>query len=242
MSLIQAKNITHKFTNILVLKNISFKVNKKEFVAFVGPLGCGKTTLLKILAGLLSSQKGQVYLSNKQVLKPNPKLAFIFQKANLLPWLTVKQNISLPLKIQKAKKVNLEKKVNQILSFINLVKFKDYYPHHLSGGMEQLAAIARAFISPAEILLLDEPFAHLDSLTREKMNLELLKLWRLKKKTIILVTHNLEEAVFLSQKIFILSKRPAKIKKIIKLNLAYPRKINSPKFFENISQIKKIFV
>ena len=242
MSIIRAEKISFAFGKLEVLKNISLEVKKGQFLALVGPLGCGKTTLLKILGGLIKPVKGKVYLGNHLLTKPSAEISFVFQKSNLMPWRTVLKNITLPLEIKKLSQREIRKRVKKILKLINLEKFKDVYPVSLSGGMEQLTAIARSFITEAKILLLDEPFVSLDEMTREKMNQELLKLWQKKRKTIILVTHSIKEAVFLADKVLIMTKRPGTIESIVKINLPRPRKlsmINSPKFNLMVKAVRK---
>jgi NitT/TauT family transport system ATP-binding protein len=234
MDILKAEKISLCFDNLEVLNNISFDLKKGEFLGIVGPLGCGKTSLLKVLGGLIKPNKGKAYL--------NGKIAFVFQKANLMPWRTVFQNITLPLEIKKISKEKTVKKALKILKLVNLEKFKDVYPNSLSGGMEQLTAISRAFISEADILLLDEPFASLDAITREKMNQQLLRLWQKKRKTIVLVTHSITEAIFLSDRILVMSQRPGTIKSKIKINFKRPRKaavMNSSGFNQMIKKIKR---
>jgi len=242
MSVFRAEKISFTFGKLKVLKNISLDVKKGQFLALVGPLGCGKTTLLKILGGLTKPPKGKVYLGNHLLTKPSAEISFVFQKSNLMPWRTVLKNITLPLEIKKFSQKEIKKKVKTILKLINLEKFKDVYPVSLSGGMEQLTAIARSFITDTKILLLDEPFVSLDEMTREKMNQELLNLWQKKRKTIILVTHSIKEAVFLADKVLIMSQRPGTIKSIVKINLPRPRKlsmINSSEFSLMVKTIRK---
>jgi len=244
VTILKTEKISHNFNQLKVLEKISLEIKKGQFVSLVGPLGCGKTTLLKILEGLVKPSKGKVFFNRQRLIKPSRKISFVFQKPALMPWRTVTKNISLPLEIAGLPQKKTEKKVRQILKLINLTGFKDYYPASLSGGMKQLTSIARAFVSPSQLLLLDEPFASLDALTREKMNLQLLKLWQKKKKTIILVTHSLQEAVFLTDQVIVLSKKPAKIKKIIKTNLDRPRKLcllNKKEINQKIRQIRAYF-
>lgn len=223
MILLKLKNIFLKFSSLEVLKDISFGVKDKEIIALVGPLGCGKTTLLKIIGGLIKPTTGEIVVNNRILTKPTKQIAYVFQKSNLMPWRTVEQNIALPLEIQGLDAKIIKQKVSLMLRLIKLEKFRNFYPKHLSGGMEQLTALARAFISDAPILLLDEPFASLDSITREQMNLELIKLWQKKQKTIILVTHNIEEAIWLADKIIVFTSRPAEIIKTFKIDFLRQR-------------------
>lgn len=241
MAVLKAESVNLGFNQLEVLKNISLEVKKNQFLSLVGPLGCGKTTLLKVLGGLIKPNRGKVYLKNQLLTKPSTQISFVFQKSNLMPWRTVWKNITLPLEIKKVKQNKIKKKADKVLKLVGLEKFKDYYPHSLSGGMEQLTAIARAFIADAQVLLLDEPFASLDAFSREKMNDQLLKLWQKQKRTIILVTHSVREAVFLSDNVLVMTPRPGTIKKEFKINFPRPRKIgliNSKKFNLIVKDVK----
>ena len=232
------KNYHTKQKTIKVFENLSFSVKKKEFLTLIGPSGCGKTTLLNILSGLLKPTRGQVLFEGKKVTKPSPKIGVVFQNPTLLPWRTISQNLSLPLEIKNS---SSKKKVNVILKLIGLTEFAHTFPHQLSGGMQQLVNIGRALISNPQILLLDEPFGFLDALTRQQMNEKLQKICLKEKKTTILVTHSIEEAVFLSDRVLVLSSRPAKILKNIKIPFPYPRSeflLRSPRFFSLTLQLR----
>jgi NitT/TauT family transport system ATP-binding protein len=223
--IIEVKNLSFSYQNLKVLDNVSFFCTKNEFLAVVGPLGSGKTTLIKLIAGLKKPDKGKVIFQGKNVEKPTRDIGLVFQKSNLLPWLTVWQNITLPLKLQRLPNKKIEKKGMEMINLVGLKKFKNYYPKDLSGGMTQLTALTRAFAADSKLLLLDEPFASLDIIKREEMNLELLKLWQQKQKTIIFITHSIEEAVFLANRALILSPRPGNIKADIKIILKRPRSL-----------------
>jgi NitT/TauT family transport system ATP-binding protein len=233
------KTYKAKQKSLLVFKNLSFSVKSKEFLTIIGPSGCGKTTILNILAGLLKPTDGEVLLEDKKVTQPSPKIGVVFQNPTLLPWRTLNQNLSLPLEIKNSPS---KKKVNIILKLIGLSEFAHSYPHELSGGMQQLISIGRALISSPQILLLDEPFGFLDALTRQQMNEKLQKICLKEKKTTILVTHSIEEAIFLSNRVIVLSRRPAKILKEIKIPFPYPRSeslLRSPKFSSIYWQIRQ---
>ena len=208
---------------IPVIKNISVMAQSGEFLCFVGPSGCGKTTLLRLLAGLQQPDAGEVRLKGQNLTGPHADMAVVFQKANLMPWRTVLENALLPLQVQKITGEAAQKQAESILDLVGLADFMGHYPHQLSGGMQQRVAIARAYISDPKVLLLDEPFGALDAMTREKLNQELLRLWQVKQKTILMVTHDINEAVYLADRILVLSQRPALIATEIPVTLARPR-------------------
>lgn len=232
---VEVKDLTKYYGRLHILDKISFDVKEGEFVSIIGPSGCGKTTLLKILGGLRSFTKGDV--------KVKEKFGFVFQDPTLLPWRTSLKNIELPLEIFGRK--NSSRSPQELLKVVGLSGFENYYPNELSGGMQQRVAIARALIFRPSILLMDEPFGALDEITRNKMNLELLRILREEKKTvstIIFVTHSIPEAVFLSDRVIVLSQRPAKVEKIIEINLSKPRKTemkHSKNYLELVECLRK---
>jgi NitT/TauT family transport system ATP-binding protein len=209
--------------HLLALANISFTVSAREFLCIVGPSGSGKTTLLQILAGLLPPTKGQVWLAGAPLTEPRPEISIVFQKPNLMPWRTVLDNVLLPLQIQAVPAAEAQRRSQEVLALVGLSEFATAYPKQLSGGMEQRVAVARALIQQPQILLLDEPFGALDALTRERLNLELLRLWHSRNLTAIMVTHNIREAVFLADRVLVLSPRPAVIAAEFKVDLPRPR-------------------
>ncbi len=209
--------------NLLTIANISFTVSSGEFLCIVGPSGSGKTTLLQILAGLLPPTKGQVWLAGALLTKPQPEISIVFQKPNLMPWRTVLDNVLLPLQLQAIPTLEAQRRGQEVLALVGLSEFASAYPKQLSGGMEQRVAVARALIQQPTILLLDEPFGALDALTRERLNLELLRLWQSRKLTAVMVTHNIQEAVFLADRVLVLSPRPATISAEFMINLPRPR-------------------
>jgi NitT/TauT family transport system ATP-binding protein len=208
---------------LLALAHISFSVAAGEFLGIVGPSGCGKTTLLQLIAGLVAPTKGQVWLAGNQLTKPHPEISMVFQKPNLMPWRTVLENVLLPLQIQAVPMAEAKKQGQEVLALVGLSEFAAAYPKQLSGGMEQRVAVARALIQRPSILLLDEPFGALDALTRERLNLELLRLWQNQHLTAIMVTHNIREAVFLADRVLVLSPRPGTISAEFSINLPRPR-------------------
>ncbi|GIK41949.1 MAG: ABC transporter ATP-binding protein [Chloroflexota bacterium] len=210
-------------STLLAIANISFTVSPGEFLAIVGPSGSGKTTLLQLLAGLMPPTKGQVRLDGVPLTKPQPEIAIVFQKPNLMPWRTVLDNVLLPLQIQGVSAGEAQHQGQEVLALVGLSEFALAYPKQLSGGMEQRVAVARALIQQPQILLLDEPFGALDALTRERLNGELLRLWQNQNLTALMVTHNIREAVFLADRVLVLSPRPATIAAEFAINLPRPR-------------------
>jgi len=226
------KNLSLSFTDkqggqIQVLKKLSFSINKGEFISIVGPSGCGKTSLLYLLGGLLQPGNGEILLNDKQVIGPGKDRSIVFQDSLLLPWRTVSGNVSYGLEIQKVSKEEIKKRSQYYIDLVQLSGFENYYPHQLSGGMKQRVNLARALCSDPEILLLDEPFAHLDAQTRELMQKELLNIYQKTKKTFIFVTHDIEEALFLADRVVVLSKRPGQIKEVLNVHLPRPRKLTA---------------
>ncbi len=192
----------------------------------MGPSGCGKTTLLRLLAGLLPPDRGEVRLNGQLLREPCSDIGLVFQKANLMPWRNVFDNILLPLQIQGVPKTQAYKRVEQALTMVGLGDFAAAYPRELSGGMQQRVSIARALVHKPKILLLDEPFGALDALTRERLNLELLQLWQASRKTVVMVTHNIQEAVFLADRVLVLSQRPGRVSANIPIPLPRPRELS----------------
>lgn len=227
---IEIKNLRKIFSSggkdnrkVAAIEDLSFKVGEGEFVAVVGPSGCGKTTLLRLIGDILKPTSGEILIGGSPPDKArlNHEFGFVFQKPVLLPWRTVTENISLPLEIIEGSKS--KRKARELAEFVGLGDFINNLPHELSGGMEQRVAIARALVFNPRILLMDEPFSALDEITRDHMNMELLRIWNRLKPTVVYVTHSVKEAVFLADRIVVLSERPARVKKIIKVSLKRPR-------------------
>jgi NitT/TauT family transport system ATP-binding protein len=205
------------------LIDISFEITPGEFVCLVGPSGSGKSTLLRILAGLIQPEEGHVWLDGELVQAPGPSIGIVFQKANLMPWRTVIDNIALPLELAEVQRADSLRRANELIDLVGLQGFARAYPRGLSGGMEQRVAIARALIHHPSILLLDEPFGSLDALTRERMALELTRIWSKQKTTVVMVTHSIPEAVFLSDRVLVMTDRPGRIAADFRINLTRPR-------------------
>lgn len=209
------KSFPHKDKgDLIVLDDINLEIEKGQFVSIVGPSGCGKSTLLYLIAGLETANKGQIKLNNEIVKGPSSDRVVVFQEAGLFPWLTVLENVTYGLKLKNIGKSDAEAKAIQMLKMVHLKNYIDSYPHQLSGGMKQRVAIARALVMEPDVLLMDEPFAALDEQTRMVLHKELLEIWKKTKVTIVFITHNIREAVQLSEKIVVLATRPGRVKKI----------------------------
>ncbi|MFC5530448.1 ABC transporter ATP-binding protein [Cohnella yongneupensis] len=214
------KSFEHEGEAKLVLSEIGFEVKQGEFVTIIGPSGCGKSTLLKVIAGLDRGDSGSVRLSGSEIQSPSQDKGFIFQEHRLFPWLTVEQNIAADLSL---KNKEVRQKVDEMIELVRLKGFEKSYPKQLSGGMSQRVAIARTLLRNPQVLLLDEPFGALDAFTRAHMQESLLEIWRQNHTTMLLVTHDIDEAVFLSNRIIVMDARPGTIKATISIDLPYPR-------------------
>jgi len=244
--IVEVKKITKYYNSLHVLDEIDFNINYEKFISIIGPSGCGKTTLLKIISGLIKPTKGEIIIKENSVetsLKRR-KLGLVFQSPVLLPWRNALKNVELPLEILNYK--SSQNSPKKLLEVVGLKNFENFYPNELSGGMQQRVAIARALTFEPSVLLMDEPFGALDEITRDEMNLELLRILEEERSTIstvIFVTHSIPEAVFLSDKIIVLSERPARIEKIIDVDLPRPRISEikySKKYIELIKCVKKL--
>jgi NitT/TauT family transport system ATP-binding protein len=224
---LQVTHLTKTYLNqqnkLTVIDRLSFEIATGEFVCIVGPSGCGKTTLLRLLAGLHPPDKGEIRLNDALLTSPSSEIGLVFQKANLMPWRTVFDNVMLPLQVKHLPDDEAKQRVIQALKLVGLSDFNDSYPHHLSGGMEQRVAIARALVHKPKILMLDEPFRALDALSREKLNQEFLQVWQAEQSTILMVTHDIQEAVYLADRVLVLSQRPARLARDIPITLPRPR-------------------
>jgi len=205
-----------------VIGGLDFEVQRSQFVSILGPSGCGKTTLLRVIAGLIKPTSGKVSFGRGYFSGP-PQIGLAFQQANLMPWRNVQANIALPLEVTGHQRTEIDEHVGNLIHLVGLEGFEKTYPHDLSGGMQQRVSIARALIREPDLLLLDEPFGSLDALTRERMGDELLALWQASRKTVIMVTHSISEAVYLSDRVIVLTPRPARINLDIKITLPRPR-------------------
>lgn len=236
-ALLSIKNLRKEFSTrdgegLLALGSVSFDVYPEEFVSIVGPSGCGKTTLLKIIAGLIEKTDGEIYV-DEQSFDPTREVGFVFQKPLLLNWRKVLDNVLLPIEILKYDRKKYIPKAMELLELVGLTGFEQAYPNELSGGMQQRVSLARALIHDPKVILMDEPFGALDAITREKMNLELQRIWSESKKTIIFITHEINEAVFLSDRVVVLSARPSRMVGAMDIEFERPRNLEvrtSPQF------------
>ena len=222
----------------------SINIENGEFVSILGPSGCGKSTLMLMVAGLMESTSGKVEFERKLVKGPKTDIGIMFQDNTLVPWRTVKGNIELQLDLRGLNIKEYQDQIYNILKSCKLEDFAERYPSELSGGMQQRAAFCQAMIHDPKIILLDEPLGKLDAMTREKIRADFQKLWMVKKPTVIFVTHSIEEAVQLSSRVILISPRPGKIDREIKIDLPYPRDLNvkrSPKFVEYVNLIQEVF-
>jgi NitT/TauT family transport system ATP-binding protein len=238
---IQDVSKTYAGGNIHALDRISIDVSDGEFVCIVGPSGCGKSTLLKMIAGLDDFDDGEIAIGDQAVAGPSRNVGVVFQAANLLPWLTVRENIRLPLRVG-GKHAPAEHRVDQLLDMTGLQEFAKRYPYELSGGMQQRAGICRALVRDPSILLMDEPFGALDALTRERMNLELQRIWQASGKTVLLITHSISEAIFLADRVVVMSARPGRVLKELRIDIPRPRSndtiIRHPDYADLAKQIR----
>ena len=236
--------ITLRGERVHALSDINVDVGEGEFVTVVGPSGCGKTTLLRILGGLLRRTGGDVILAGSPVDGPRRDIGIVFQNPILLPWRTVLDNAMLPAEVLGLPREQYRERALDLLKMVGLQGFEDKYPMELSGGMQQRAAITRALLHDPAILLMDEPFGALDAMTREQMNLELQRIWRESGKTILLITHSIPEAVFLGDRILVMTPRPGRLAEVIAVDIPRPRTLDmmaTPRFGEITLEIRALF-
>lgn len=234
---LEVKNLVKKFGDLLVLDDISFNVRENEFLCIVGPTGCGKTTFLNSLSKLYNITSGEILINGEPVNLKKHNIAYIFQEYSNMPWLTMRQNVEFGLRIKRLPEDVIKERADYFLNMVGLMKFENYYPSQLSASMLQRAAIARAFAVKPEVLLMDEPYGQLDIELRFRLEDELIRLWKEVGTTVIFITHNIEEAVYLSERILVLTNKPTKIKAEIKNDLPRPRDISDPQFVELRNQV-----
>lgn len=234
---LQVEGITKEFTNkdeqkLIALRDVNISVNVGEFICIVGPSGCGKTTLLRIIAGLETATNGNIYIDGRVMNEPGPEKGLVFQEFALFPWRSVEKNIEFGLQFTNVPQTARKGIIEKYLKMVNLAGWESRYPFELSGGMKQRVAIARALATDPEILLMDEPFGSLDAQTRNTLQDELLRIWRETGKTIIFVSHNIEEATYLGDRVLVLTARPGQIKNFYSIALPHPRERATSEFIK----------
>jgi NitT/TauT family transport system ATP-binding protein len=235
---------TRDGNEIHALKDVNLAIREREFISIVGPSGCGKTTLLKILSGTLSRSAGEISVSGQPHDGPSRDVGVVFQAPVLLPWRTVLQNVMVPIVVQRRPIAEFEPRARKLIAMVGLSGFEDRYPNELSGGMQQRVGICRALVHDPSFLLMDEPFGALDAMTRETMNEELQRIWQESQKTVLLVTHSIPEAVYLADRVVVMTPRPGRIVEVIDIDLPRPRRLamqNTPEFGRYTDAIRKHF-
>jgi NitT/TauT family transport system ATP-binding protein len=229
---------------LTAIEHLSLSVAAGEFVAVLGPSGCGKSTLLKVVSGLIAPSGGTVNLAGRPVSGPRPDVGIVFQQPTLLPWKTVRENILVPIRALRRPVADYAATTDRLLALVGLADFANHYPYELSGGMQQRVGVARGLVHDPHLLLMDEPFAALDAMTREHMMAELQALWMATRKSVLFITHSIPEAVFLADRIVVLSARPARTLEEIHIDLPRPRAIETmalPAFAELCTRLRRLF-
>jgi sulfonate transport system ATP-binding protein len=237
---IEVKNLTKSFGDLLVLNDISFNVEEGEFLSIVGPTGCGKTTFLNTLSTLMPPTKGGILIDGEPADPKKHNISFVFQEPTCMPWRTVKENVAYGMETKKFPKEKLEERLKYILNLVGLADTANLYPNQVSASMEQRIAVARAFAVDPDLLLMDEPYGQLDVKLRYYLEDELVRLWKTLNATVIFVTHNIEEAVYVAERILVLSNKPTKIKAEVRVDLPRPRSLIDPKFVEIRKQVTEL--
>jgi NitT/TauT family transport system ATP-binding protein len=235
--------LTKRFGDLEALRSLDLEIQRGEFISVVGPSGCGKTTFLRILAGLEPATSGEVLLDGRAVRKPGSDRGFVFQSDNLLPWRSVLANAMIGPEVAGNAGPAERRRTLDLLKLVGLAGFEDYYPRQLSGGMRQRVNLARALAIDPEILLMDEPFSALDAQTREIMQTELMRIWEQGRKTVIFVTHQIDEAVFLSDRVLVFARRPGRLQESVEITLARPRALpikRTPEFVRYVDHIWRL--
>lgn len=225
------------------LRDVSLQVQAGQFISIVGASGCGKTTLLRIVDGLRAPTRGEIWVDGHPVDRPGPDRGFVFQQDALFPWRTVLDNVIFGLEVQGKSKRDARQRADALLGLVGLTGFEQHFPHELSGGMRQRANLARALTIDPDVLLMDEPFASLDAQTREIMQAELLRIWRSNRKTVLFVTHQIDEAVYLSDRVVVMTSRPGQIKAVVDVDIPRPRDLSvkrTPRFLELVDEVWKM--
>jgi ABC-type nitrate/sulfonate/bicarbonate transport system ATPase subunit len=237
---IEVKDLTKRFGDLLVLDDISFNVAEGEFLSIVGPTGCGKTTFLNALSKLIPTTEGNIFIDGEPANPKKHNISFVFQEPTCMPWRTVRENVAYGMEVKRFPRERLEQRLNYILNLVGLSDTAELYPNQVSASMEQRMAVARAFAVDPDLLLMDEPYGQLDVKLRYYLEDELIRLWQTLKSTVIFVTHNIEEAVYVAERILVLSNKPTKIKAEVKVDLPRPRSLIDPNFVEIRKQVTEL--
>lgn len=247
--IIQIRNLSKVYRSqtgaeVNAIQSISFDVSVGEFISIVGPSGCGKSTLLKIIAGLLHRTHGSILLHGAEISRPSRQIGMIFQNPVLLPWKTVFDNVMVPIRVLGLRRLDFKDRAYALLRLVGLQEFEGKYPFELSGGMAQRTAIVRALVHDPEILLADEPFGSLDAMTREQMNIEIQRIWMESRKTILFVTHSILEAIFLADRVIVLSDRPSHVVDVVHVDFPRPRSLElmgTDRFGVYLGRVRRYF-
>ena len=234
---VSVRNLTKCFGDLKVLDNISFDIKKGEFICVVGPTGCGKTTFLNLLTRLIPQTSGEILIDGEPADPKKHNISFVFQEPSAFSWLTTQENIEYGLRIKKMPEEYIKQQSDKVISLLGLDRFRDAYPHEMSVSMEQRVVIGRAFAMNPDLLLMDEPYGQMDIKMRYFLEDEVIKLWKATGATVLFITHNLEEAVYLAERVLVLSAKPATIKAQVPINIERPRKVSDPAFIEVRKQI-----
>ncbi len=237
---IEVRNLTKRFGDLLVLNRINFHVAKGEFLAIVGPTGCGKTTFLNCLSKLVPTSEGDIFVDGEVADPKKHNISFVFQEPTCLPWRTVRQNVAYGMEIKGFKADHVRKRVDYMLDMVGLTDTQDLYPNQVSASMVQRITVARAFAVDPDLLLMDEPYGQLDVKLRYYLEDELVKLWQTLKSTVIFVTHNIEEAVYVAERVLVLSNKPTNIKAEVVVDLPRPRSLIDPAFVALRKQVTEL--
>jgi NitT/TauT family transport system ATP-binding protein len=244
MSVVRIEGVTKRFGRTVALRDVDLSIAEAEFVSLIGPSGCGKSTLLRIIGDLIKPTDGNIVVNGKTArqARKDRDYGIVFQDPVLYDWRTVGRNIALPLEMARWSRAKRTQRVQEMIELVELSGFEDHHPWQLSGGMQQRVSIARALSFDPALLLMDEPFGALDEMTRERLNMELLRIWEQSGSTIVFVTHSIAEAVFLSTRVVVMSPRPGRISSVISINLPQPRTAvtrEDPRFFELVTEVRE---
>lgn len=237
---ITVRNLTKRFGNLTVIDDVSFDVMENDLVAIVGPTGCGKTTFLNMLARLLEPTRGDILIDGKPADPRRHNLSFVFQEPTCLPWRTVEENVAYGMEVKGMNKADREKRAQEIINLVGLSSCAELYPNQVSASMLQRIAVSRAFAVKPDLLLMDEPYGQLDVKLRFYLEDELVRLWKTLKSTVLLITHNIEEAVYIAERIIVLSNKPTSIKAELRVDLPRPRNVVSPEFVRIRKQVTEL--